>query len=286
MTLYFGAIITLTATLFYSLRYSFVKDLGRYSLSKAQTNFFYRLFSLIPIILLVILTGENIFGFQSDFIVWLFIALGISVAFGLLQIFILQKQDFSLFGTLKSFSILFSTLGGLIILHETYSFKQYIGLFVIGISFLFLLIPQREKLKELLTSSGWIILYYLVEAAVYIVNKKAVGLSSPAIFTFYMTLGLIVSNLLIAFFLREKLYRVDNRKANVLLLLVGLFSALSFIGISYGYKYLPVGIVVAISSLEAFISLWLARKKYKEENLLPKILASIVAFAGVLLIVL
>lgn len=286
MTPYVGVIITLGATLFYSLRYSFVKDLGQYNLSKAQTNLYYRLVSLIPIVLFVILLGENILSVHSTFPIWFAVALTVSVVFSLFQIFILQKHDFSLFGSLKAFSILFSTLGGILLLREVYSIRQCIGLVVIGFSLLILLAPQRTQVSKMVSSAGWILLYYLIEAGVYISNKKAVALSSPPTFTLYMTIGLIIVNFALAIIFREKPYTGKNPKTNILLVLVGIFSAFSFIGISYGYKLLPVGIVVAIASLESFISILIAKKKYRETNLLPKIIASVVAFGGVLLIVL
>ena len=110
-----------------------------------------------------------------------------------------------------------------------------------------------------------------------------IGLSSPVSYIFWLTLGLIVFNLIIA--LKERhFYKFTDFRANLLLILVGICAALSFIGISFGYKLLPLGVVASIISSKTFISLWLSHKKYKEKDLSTKFLASSVAFVGIMVL--
>ncbi len=279
----FGLLITFAATIIYSIRFSFVKDLAVFKIPKSQVNLFYRIFSLPIIIAIVLILKENVLHVQPQFIVWFFISLSINIVFALYQVHAFQKHKFSSIESLSFTGIVFSTLLGVIVFGEKLLLNQIIGIALTLVAFFILAVAERKEIKVNKTHFLEMLFYYLFGAITDLGNKQSIQLSSPLTYVFYLTLGTII----VYFFLglKEKnLYKLNDIKANKLLVLIGVCAALSFIGISFGYKYLPLGVLATVLSSETFISLWISHKKYNEKDLGIKIFASIVAFIGLLIL--
>jgi len=69
------------------------------------------------------------------------------------------------------------------------------------------------------------------------------------------------------------------------ILLISLVSALGFVAVNYAFKYLYVGVVTAILATEPFLGLVVSKVRYKEKDLLPKFLALLLAFVGIVVMV-
>lgn len=278
-----GLLLTLLAAVAYSLRYSFIKDLGKHEVSNLSVNFWYRVFGL-PLIVIYLFISHTSILFSPQFWFWFGVSLLINFGFNLYQVHAFQKHPFSSVESLSFLGIFFTTIFGFFFFGETLGSREIIGIVTISIAFILLAITEykKENNQALLQ----IALYYLFVAFIDIVNKQTILVSSPALYVFALTVGTIISSLLIAIIGKQKIYGLGNPKANRLLGYVGLFFAISFIAISYGYKLLPVGLVATIVSLKVFISLWLSKKKYQEDNLLPKYIASAIAVIGILILAL
>ena len=275
-----GTILTLVASLGYIFRYSFVKDLNKYNISKESVNFYYRIVSFPFILLIAVLFKENLLAISPQFILWFLATLFVNVFFGIYQVHVYQKHNFSSVEGLAFLEILFTTVSGALFFNEILSLRQFEGIAIIILAFILLTFFEMKKNK---LNSGFleVLFYYLFVTAIILFNKQAILLSSPFKYAVYLTSGLVVANYLIIFLSKKGIYRLENKKANKLLVLVGLMAAISFVSINFGYKLLPVGIVSSILSLKIFISLWLSHKKYAETDLLPKVVASVLACVGV-----
>lgn len=277
-----GALFCFVAGLSYSLRSSFLKDLGKFSISKSSVNLFYRAISLPFIIVIILLAKENILAVKIDFPLFFFVALVTNIAFGLYQVHAFQKHRFSLIEGLAFLDILITTLAGFLFFGEILTQNQTIGIITIILSFIIFTMSEIKEKNSLPIAE--IFFYYTFTSAINVVNKQAIKLASPLTFTLYLTIGLILANFLLTFRKNWSIYKWQFKEANKLLILLGVLAATAFISISYAYKLLPVGIVSALISLKVFVSLWLSHKKYQEKNLRLKIIASVIAFVGTILL--
>ncbi len=278
-----GALLTVLASIGYTFRYSFVKDLSKYKVSKESVNLFYRVTSFPFILLIALIFNTNLFEVSGAFITWFIATLLVNVFFGIYQVYLYQKHDFSSVEGLAFLEILFTTIAGAIFFNELLVGKQLIGIGVIIFAFVLLTLFELKS-KKVSINYLEIIFYYLFVTAINLFNKQSIKLSSPFTYAVYLTLGLIIVNYIIILFKKGSLYRLENKSANKLLLLVGLMAAISFVSINFGYKLLPVGIVSALISFKTFFSLWISNKKYGETNLLPKTIAAIIALIGIIII--
>jgi len=274
-----GLVITLFSTLAYTLKFSYIKDLKKFQVSKSSLNLWCRLTSLPFIVLSFFILKERLTIINNDFWLWGTLALIINIFLGLSQVYIFQKHAFSSVEAFSFIEIIFTTLVGYIFLNEMPLPKQIVGMVIIAFASTF------EYWRELKSSNFLtnieIASYYLIPATSSLFNKISIQLSSPIIFSLFITIGLIISYILIG---RNNLYKINITKANKLLFFIGFLTALSFLGISYGFKLLPIGLVSTILTLKVFFSLWLAHKKYGEKNLGHKVFASVLAFIGVIII--
>jgi len=274
-----GLLITLFSTLAYTLKFSYLKDLKDLPISKSSLNMFYRLASLPFIILFFFILKERLVISNNNFWIWGMLALTINVLLSLAQTYIFQKHQFSSVESFSFMEIVFTTLAGYLFLGEVLLPKQIIGIIIILCASIFVY-WKEHKLGHFLINLE-IAAYYLIPAVACLFNKIAIRLSSPIIFSLFITIGLIISFLILS---KNKAYKINNIKINKLIIFIGLLTAFSLIGISYGFKLLPIGIVSTILTLKVFFSLWLARKKYGEKNLGYKIFSSALAFIGVIIL--
>lgn len=121
-----------------------------------------------------------------------------------------------------------------------------------------------------------------------IFNKKSIVYSSPLAYTLLMSVSLAVFNLFLSIRIKKPdfgIYLLKDRKTNFYLLMVGLFASATTILLPFAYKLLPLGILTTIASLRVFISLWISHKKYFEDGLKIKLIATAVALLGTIIVV-
>ena len=284
MNLY-GVLIVFLATILYVLRFSSIKSLENFSITKPQINFIYRLFSLpILLLVLVVFKGANI-ELKPQFWIYFLLALVVNLIYGLFQVHVFHKNKFSSVTTLEPLAIIFSALLGYFLLSEAFPKTFVVSLALIVLAFFILVLTEKDY-KVSRKSLIMVVVYNIFNALIYYVNKRAINESDSFTFAFMVSLGLCVSNYILTFVYSRKALFVPPKGSLPLLLTTGLLTGIGFALVSYGYVLLPLSGVSAILALEPFVSLVVSKYKYKEESLLPKLFASVIAFAGVLIMVL
>ncbi len=278
-----GLVLSLAASAIYSLRYSFIKDLGKHAVPNTQVNFLYRAISFPFILLVIFVLQTDLFEFGDNFLVSFAVALTLNVGYGLYAVYLFQKHRFSSVESLKFLNIIFSAILGTIFFKEILRPNEIAGIGIIVGAFCILALSERKVLKKNTIPFFEIIFYYFFGSLIDLANKQAINESSPMSYTVYLTAGLIIVNLLLAVKGKHQ-YKFEDKKANLLLVLVGVCAAFSFIGMSFGYKLLPLGVVTSIIAANTFLSLWISHKKYEEDDLKGKLVASVVAFIGILIL--
>lgn len=277
-----GYLVTIASTMLYTVRFSLVKDLKSHKISGNHINFFSRVICLPFLILFLAFTSESLFNFKPGFAIWMVITLIVSATYNVFLVRIFQENDFSLVMVLEPFKIVFSVLLGLIFLGEVLTANQIVGMLVVSMALLYLVIKDSKvSLKNINVFE--ILIFHASTAVLALVNKKAILVSSPLIFTIYLTVGLIFIHFFLDFRHGKKLYNFAEKKTNIILVQLGILTALSFYTINLGLAYLPIAVVSTISTTKVFMSLWISHKKYKESEYQLKLLVSLVAFIGVLI---
>jgi len=164
-----GLVITLFSTLAYTLKFSYIKDLKKFQVSKSSLNLWCRLTSLPFIVLSFFILKERLTIINNDFWLWGTLALIINIFLGLSQVYIFQKHAFSSVEAFSFIEIIFTTLVGYIFLNEMPLPKQIVGMVIIAFASTF------EYWRELKSSNFLtnieIASYYLIPATSSLFNK-------------------------------------------------------------------------------------------------------------------
>ena len=277
-----GSIIATVSGIGYSLRLSFLKDLKKYNFGKSTINFYYRVLSLPLIIIMMLLINEKIVLNNPKFLIIFVISLFLNVIYTLYQVFVYQRSQFSNVESFSFLEIIFSTLLALIFFKQVLQIKEIVGIMTIVFGLLILTVKKTKigDVRELVQ----IVFYYLIYSLVHNFNQQATYLSSPITYALLTTIGLVVANFVIMLINHNDLNYKISKGAFSILAITGFLTALSFIGSTYSYKLLPVGIAVTLFDTKVFFSLWLSHKKYGEKNLGYKVFASVLAFVGVIIL--
>jgi len=196
-----------------------------------------------------------------------------------IQLKLYEKHSLSTVESQKFLVVIFALIIGYYIFSEVLAYREMLGLTILLVSFVGLYLYELQPKIHL-----DIALYYLFIDIVDITNRQSIRNSSPIAFSLYITVAMILSNLLVASFRHKNIYNFSHFGINWRLIVAGLISAFAIIGTSYGYQYLPIGLVSSILSTQTFFSLGLSHVKHKEKNLMPKVVASSFAFLGILAI--
>jgi drug/metabolite transporter (DMT)-like permease len=121
---------------------------------------------------------------------------------------------------------------------------------------------------------------------IYYVNKRSISESDPFSFAFLMSVGLCISNYILSFISSKRLIIHIPKGVASNLVTLGILTGTSFAFVSFGYTLIPLSGVSAILAVVPFIALLVSKYKFNEEKLLPKLVASAIAFVGVLIMVL
>lgn len=281
---YSGVLLVAITTLLYPLRNSFSRDLSYLGISRYQISFYTRLFTIPLIAILIMVSNVNILVTDLQFYLWLSVALLVSFLFEIHNLHCYKKYKFSWMANLSFLGILFSVFSSMLIFGEKFSFTQLMGI-TMAMSAIGLLLLFGNDKKGILSSMPDIVLVNLLSTAANTTAAKTILMSSPLVYVFYVSIGLVAINLFISLKTDKMEYRLQDKNANWIILLLSAFSALSFLGNSYGLKTLPLGIASTVAvSVFTFSSLWLSHHKYKEGNFRQNIFASSVALVGTALI--
>lgn len=281
-----GSSIGLACAILYSVRSSFVKDVGGKDISKAQINFYIRLISLPIIAALAYFAKTRLSGFGDDFYFFFVLSLLTNTLFGFQQISVYKKHKFSDIESFFFLIIIFNLIAGFIVFGEIITLNKLVGIFIVISAFLILL-GQKKKNGEDLGFVRDVTLFYLVMSAVDLFNKKTIVASSPLAYSLTMSIAQMVVFFFLSFRSRRinfGFYKLDNKQINLYLLLIGVMSSFTVVLVTYGYQLLPLGILATIVSLRVFISLWISHKKYLEDGIKIKLYATAVAFIGTAII--
>lgn len=272
-----GVTFTLISSLLYSFRSSFLRDLGLMNINKPSVTLIFRSFSLPIILIIFYFSGEKLLVTSPVFYAWLFLAILLNLFVSLFQLRLYERHYLSTIESQKFLGVLFASIGGYYLFYEILGAREIVGILVLIASFIimFLLDANRRIHFD-------VIFYYFLLTFVDIINRQTIRTSSPLIFSVYITIAMIFSNYAFARLRRQKIYQMKDNKINIRLIITGLISAFAIIGTSYGYQYLPVGLVVTLLSTQTFFSLGLSHFKHKETNLIPKVVTSSIAFLGIL----
>lgn len=272
-----GVTFTLISSLLYSFRSSFLRDLGLMNINKPSVTLFFRLFSLPIILIIFYYSGENLIVNTPIFYAWLFMAILLNLFVSMFQLKLYQRHLLSTIESQKFLGVLFASIGGYYLFYEILGTREIVGIIVLVIAFviMFLLDSNRRIHFD-------VVFYYFLLTCVDIINRQTIHTSSPLIFSVYITVAMIISNYLFALFRGQRIYMFHDGKINSRLIITGLISAFAIIGTSYGYQYLPVGLVVTLLSTQTFFSLGLSHFKHKESNLFPKVVTASIAFLGII----
>jgi drug/metabolite transporter (DMT)-like permease len=274
----FGVVSTLLSSFLYSFRSSIFRDFGIMPINKASVTLFYRLFSLPIIIIVFCLSRQSTFVSSSLFYLWFTIAIFLNLFCSFFQLRLYQKHELSTVESQKFIGVIFASLFGYYVFSEYFTTRELWGLLVIVFSFIILyLFENRRKFHF------DVVLYYFLLTCIDIVNRQTIRSSTPLIFSLYITIAMVISNYVVLRLRRQPLYQLTHPHINSKLIISGIISSFTVIGLSYGYQYLPIGLVVTILSTQTFFSLGLSHFKHRETNLLPKIITSSMAFFGIVI---
>lgn len=277
-----GSLLGFIGALTYSLRNSYTKDLAAFNISKNSINFYSRLFCIPLILIATLFTEVNWYNFKDGFIFYTTIAIVIISVAIYYQVYIFQTQNFATVESLYFLNVIFTTLGGIIFFNEILSTKQYIGIAIVCIAYIELYIRKKHDLK--LSDLAKIVGLFLIYSATDLANKAAIIRTDPIVFTLVTLVAITIIAFISAVISKQEIYKLNDPKANKILIIMAIISAISYIAINFGYKLLPVGILSTILSTKTFMSLFLSYKKYNMKDLKYYIKCSIIAFIGVILI--
>lgn len=278
----FGYIVTIASTIFYTLRFSLVKDLKSHKITGNHINFISRVISLPFLFIFLAYSTESLSSVKAGFGFWLFIALIASAAFNIFLVRVFQNNEFSLVMALEPFKIVSSVLLGFIFLGEVLTANQVVGMLVVSAALVYLVIKD-SKISFKNINVIEILIYHFATSIIALLNKKVVLFSTPLVFTIYLTIGLVFIHFFLDFKKGFNIYNFKEKSTNWVLLQLGLLTAVSFYAVNLGLLYLPIAVVSTISTTKVFMSLWISHKKYKESEYKSKLIASVIAFVGVLI---
>ncbi len=284
---YLGVVASFATVVSYIVRYSLIRGLSDSGIDRYRLNAYYRFFSLPFLILIILLTGGFFIPEYKLFLLPLSVSLLLNIAYGAIQVKIYQKFDFSLITMSRTLDVLFSFVLGFIFLAEKIYIHHVLGFLLLLVSYIVLAWDKRVRV-DVIKVAGLLVVYNLIGSFTSVANKFSINNSSPQMFALFLTVLLVVSNYAISWVKSEGIVagvRDKNFPFNRFFLM-GAVVAGGFLCINFAFKYLNIGVVTAILATEPFVALIVSKYKYKEENLLPKLFASIIAFAGVLIMVL
>jgi len=282
-TAFIGIASALIAVSSYIAKYSLFKDISKAGINRFRLNSYYRLIGVPIILVFLLVTGGN-FGISSP-LFWVFLAICtfLNILYGYLQVKVYQTIDFSTVSLSRPLDVIFSFIFGALFMNEVINQRHTAGILLIVFSYVLVYykaIRNRTGFRAVIP----LLTYNLLGALVSVGNKYAIVYSSPQLFALLMSASLFVTNYLLSY-KNSGLIGGITKTTIKPILLISLVSALGFVAVNYAFKYLYVGVVTAILATEPFLGLVVSKIRYKEKDLLPKFLALLLAFVGIVVMV-
>jgi drug/metabolite transporter (DMT)-like permease len=282
MNLILGILAGAIAASGYSVRLAFLKNLAGLHFSKLTLNMLYRLSSLPFLILVFFCFNAQATIIQPIFPLVFLLSAVINLFFGYFQISTISKIKFSTMEGFIFLEILFSLILGKLLLQESLTIHQLIGIGVIGLALVYGAFHEIKK-------GGWsyfglAVFYNFLAALVGVANKAAVQASSPMVFAVAITVTTILVYGALARSHVSNHLRVSDQKTLWSFVAVGAITASSLVSIGFAYKFAPVAIVSVVLSMRVFLSLFLAKRKFQEVSVQHQMVSALVAVFGVLVL--
>lgn len=265
----------------------FQKKLSQNGVSSLVINFMS--FFLLSIICVFASFGVNWHGFSVELWHNAIIASFLGVIGCNLIIKAIQMGELSVLGPINSYKSMVGMVAGMFLLGEIPSIAGIIGVMLIIAGSYFIFDTQEEKfsLKIFLRKDILCRLLALVFSAVEAVFiKKVILLSSVAVaFSLWCWFGAIFSFVILLFSGQERFKQLKKADFRLVLPLVACIGLMQF-STTYVFQKMNVGYALALFQLSTLIAVFLGYKIFHEENILKKLIGTIVMIAGAIIIIL
>lgn len=248
------------------------------------------LFSL-PILLLFNLNSIIIPSVNLEAIIWLIIVSPLELLAMILYIKAISQYDMSLVVPFLSLTPMLLLLTGYIFLGETVSLPGIVGvlLIVTGIYLMNikdlkdgLLSPFKNILKN--RGSVYVIIVALIYTITSTIGKKIVTLVGPSFMSFWYLASLTIVLFIYITIKREPV--LTALKSNFLLnFAIGTFVGLAAYTLFSSYQLIPVSYAIALKRTSIIFAILWGRIFFGESDFSKRLTGSLVALAGVFLIV-
>src|SRR5574344_1421224 len=252
--------------------------------SSVTINFYTYLFMSVFCIIPALHVNWSLYGFH--FWCYVFLA-GLFCCVGTICLIkALQIGELSVLGPINSYKCIVGLISAFILLGEVPSLSGFLGLILIvfGSWFIFDAVQEKFSLKIFLRKDILLRLFALIlsgtEAAIL---KKIILISSFKIsFILWAFTGLVFSFLMMIlmrrrFFVIEK---IDYSK----IFLVTISLTIMQLSTNYVFKFIDVGLSLALFQLSSLITLFLGYRYFNEKNIIKKLIGTLIMIFGSALI--
>lgn len=203
----------------------------------------------------------------------------------LITIKAIKELQLSLYGILKISRIVFTVLLSCLFLGERFTLITFVGLLIVIVGLVLVNITGKEVQKK---NNNKIIVLFLIScigsAVSAIIDKKILVhiTTSQLQFWFYLFLTILF---FIALIIKEKKIDISSIKNNYWIPLIAICMAMSdrLLFIANSIQSSKVIVMIVLKQLSVVISIILGKLIFKENNILKKILYSILIIIGVVI---
>ncbi len=203
----------------------------------------------------------------------------------LITIKAIKELQLSLYGILKISRIVFTVLLSCLFLGERFTLITFVGLLIVIVGLVLVNITDKEVQKK---NNNKIIVLFLIScigsAISAIIDKKILVhiTTSQLQFWFYLFLTILF---FITLIIREKKINISSIKNNYWIPLIAICMAMSdrLLFMANSIQSSQVIVMIVLKQLSVVISIILGKLIFKENNILKKILYSILIIIGVVI---
>lgn len=200
----------------------------------------------------------------------------------------LQCGELSILGPINSYKCLVGLLFGFMILGEVPSVKAILGVLLIISGSWFIFDTVKEGFSFKLLKRKDIILRFcalFLTGAEAAVLKKIILISSPQeCFVFWCFSGFVFSLILVLLF--KKIIRPFSKKDVFAIFVIAISLGLMQYSTNIVFKYLDVGLSLALFQLSSIVAIVLGYKVFRESHIVKKLVGAVVMIVGSCLILL
>ena len=256
--------------------------------SVVEVLFFY---TLIGFLLVLLFPGrEQALSLDLHFVPYIFIKSFVIFLAWILSFMAIKSMPVSMYGVLDMSRVLFATFLGIVVLHETLSRGQMIGLPLVLIGLFMMRIVKGKKDQEEKVSVKTVIFAFLscaLNAVSGLLDKVLMkDLTSSQLQIWYMFFLV----LMYGGFLLVRKTKVNWKKLLtnywIVLLAVMFIIADKALFVANSYPESKITLMTLIKQSSCFVTIALGRIVFKEKNIAKKALCAAVVLAGILIAIL